>query len=377
MGTLLHDPRTSRWLRIAFIVVVLAIAFWLPTYFDQFRVFQLTRMIYLGITLLGLNLLVGYTGLISLGHIAFVAVGAYTSAILLTDAPGVPYLLHLPIAAAITFLFGYVLGFPALRLQGLYLALLTLAIAIATPPLLKRFDSVTGGSMGLGVSRPAAPEWTGLADDQYLYYIVLLTAILLAVLAWNLLRSRVGRAMIAIRENEIAAESMGVHLQTVKTITFGWSAMYAGISGVFATWLVEFVSPDSFTIVQSIEFLAGVVVGGLASLTGGFIGGAFLVFIPNFANELSSNQGTPGIIFGAIIVLTMYIAPTGLVGLFRRGWGALLRRTAPEDAGPGAAGDQPEPLEEDAEADGAVTVGGSSDEAASGARTSGEGRGAL
>ena len=180
-----------------------------PFFFGPYRVSQFTLALIYAVAVLGLNLLVGYSGQISLGHGAFFALGAYTCAILL-DRTGIHYLLTIPAAGLMCFIAGFALGLPALRLRGLYLALVTLAIAIATPVLIRRFDSLTGGSQGIAVEQPAAPGWSGLADDQYLYFLSLVVAVPLFWFAAGVVRRDVGRALIAMRDDETAAKTMGV-----------------------------------------------------------------------------------------------------------------------------------------------------------------------
>lgn len=297
-------------------VAALGVLVYLPFYFAPFRVFQFTMVLVYAVALLGLNLLIGHGGQISLGHGAFFAVGAYATAILLSRHD-IPYLATLPVAAALTFVLGLALGVPALRLRGLYLALVTLAIAVFLVPLLKRFESLTGGSMGLSTVKPAAPGWSGLADDQWLYFLALALAMVAFLAARNVLRSRAGRALHAIRENEAAAEVLGVRLAFYKTLVFAWSAMFAGAAGSVYTWMIGYVSPDSFPVTLSITLLAGLVIGGLGSLSGPVYGAIFVMFVPNLAQDL--NKAAPGVIFGLLIILVMYVAPTGLAGLARRG----------------------------------------------------------
>ncbi|MEV6217106.1 branched-chain amino acid ABC transporter permease [Nocardia sp. NPDC051833] len=302
--------------RTALVLTALAVAVCVaPFQLAPFYTFQLSMVMVYAIALLGLNLLVGYTGQISLGHGAFFGAGAYVAAGMMHhwDAP---YLAALPAAAAVTFLFGVAVGIPALRLHGLYLALVTLAIAVFLVPLLKRFDAVTGGSMGLTVTKPSAPAWTGLAEDQWLYFLAAATAALSFAAVAGLLRSRVGRALRAIRDNEIVAEMMGVRLAVYKTLAFAWSAMLAGIAGCVYTWVIAYVSPDSFTVALSITLLAGIVVGGLGSLWGAVLGAAFVMYVPSLAQDV--NDAAPGVIFGIVVIGLMYLAPTGLAGLLAR-----------------------------------------------------------
>ncbi|WP_278265970.1 branched-chain amino acid ABC transporter permease [Nocardia sp. AG03] len=294
------------------ITALLVTAVAAPFQLVPFHTFQLAMAMIYAVTLLGLNLLVGHTGQISLGHGAFFAVGAYTAAIAIQHGD-LPYLATIPIAAAVTFVLGFALGIPALRLRGLYLALVTLAIAIFLVPLLKRFDGLTGGSMGLTVTKPVPPERTGLAEDQWLYFLALATTVVSFVLVAGMLRSRVGRALHAVRDNEIAAEVLGVNLAHYKTLAFAWSALLAGVAGCVYTWVIAFVSPDSFAVTLSITLLAGLVVGGLGTTWGPLLGGLFVMFVPSLAQDI--NQAAPGVVFGLLIIAVMYLAPRGLAGL--------------------------------------------------------------
>jgi len=304
--------RPARWTFAAVLAVALIYA---PFYFVPFRNFQLTLVLVYAVALLGLNLLVGYSGQISLGHGAFFAIGAYATAILMYRGL-VPYPVTLVVAAVLCFALGFALGVPALRLRGLYLAVVTLSIGLFLQPFLKRFGSLTGGAMGLTIPKPEPPAWSGLAPDQWLYFLALLVAAVTFALVWCLMRSRVGRALLAIRENETAAEVMGVRLAFYKTFAFAWSAMLAGIAGAVYTWVIGFVSPDSFTIVLSITLLAGIVVGGLGSMSGAVFGALFVEFVPSVSQDV--NEAAPGIIFGLLIIVVMFAAPTGFAGLLRR-----------------------------------------------------------
>ncbi|MFX0577324.1 branched-chain amino acid ABC transporter permease [Nocardia nepalensis] len=297
------------------VLALLAVACCAPFQLAPFYTFQLSMALVYAVALLGLNLLVGQTGQISLGHGAFLAIGAYTTAILL-DRWDTPHIATLPVAAGVTFVLGFALGIPALRLRGLYLALVTLAIAIFLVPLLKRFATLTGGSMGLTVSKPEPPQWSGLAEDQWLYFLALVVAAVSFLFVAGVLRSRVGRALNAIRDHETAAEVMGVRPAHYKTLAFAWSAMFAGVAGCVYTWVIAYVSPDSFATGLSITLLAGLVVGGLGSLWGPLLGGLFVMYVPTLAQDV--NQAAPGVVFGLLLIAVMYLAPTGLAGLAGR-----------------------------------------------------------
>ncbi|MFB9889880.1 branched-chain amino acid ABC transporter permease [Planobispora takensis] len=324
VGQVAGDRRRAwPWPRVT-LTALAAAACLVPFLLEPYRVFQLTMVLVHGIALLGLNLLVGHGGRVSLGHGAFLAVGAYGSAIMTTSL-GVPYPLTLPVCALVTFGAGLALGRPALRLSGPYLAVVTFAVAVVVPLVIKRFGAVTGGSMGLSTPVPVAPSWTGLADDQWLYLLVLAVAVGAFAVARNLVESRAGRALAAGRENPAAAEVLGVRLDSHRTLAFGWSAMYAGVAGTLYAWVVGFVSPDSFTVTLSVVLLAAVVVGGPGSLLGPLLGGAFITFVPAVAQR--AGDALPGIVSGVLIVVVVCFAPTGLAGLLRMAAGAVTRRT--------------------------------------------------
>jgi branched-chain amino acid transport system permease protein len=306
---------SSKRMRMAGWGLVIVLAVLLPFFFGSYRVGQFTQAMSLAIAVLGLNLLVGYSGQISLGHGAFFALGAYTSAISIADL-GVPYLLTLPLAGLVCALAGFLVGLPALRLRGLYLALVTLGLAIATPQIIKRADGLTGGTQGLSVEKVAAPAWSGLADDQWLYFVTLVVAAVMFVLAAFLVRGRVGRALVAIRENEIAARTMGVDLARFKTGTFAVSAAYAGVGGALFTLPIGFLAPESFPLALSFAFLAAIVVGGLATIAGALFGALFIEFVPVYAADV--DEALAGVIYGGVLILFMYLLPGGVMGLIRK-----------------------------------------------------------
>jgi len=314
---------SAQRMRMAAWGVAVVLAVLLPFFFGSYRVGQFTQALSLGIAVLGLNLLVGYSGQISLGHGAFFALGAYASAISIDDL-GVPYLLTLPLAGIVCGIAGFLLGLPALRLRGLYLALVTLGLAIATPQIIKRADGLTGGTQGLGVDKVTAPAWSGLADDQWLYFVTLAVTAVMFMLAAFLVRGRVGRALVAIRDNEIAARTMGVDLARFKTGTFAISAAYAGVGGALFTLPIAFLAPESFPLALSFAFLAAIVVGGLATIAGALFGALFIEFVPVYAADV--DEALAGVIYGGVLILFMYLAPGGVMGLIRKASGVTGRR---------------------------------------------------
>ena len=297
--------------------VALAVALILPFTLTNFRLFQFSQVFIYAIALLGLNILTGFNGQISLGHGAFYAVGAYTTAIMI-DQWSVPYGWTIPAAGVICLVAGFLFGIPALRLEGLYLALATFALALAVPQILKYFEHWTGGSQGIVLSKPKAPWGLTITPDQWLYFLCLAVLVVLFALAANLLRGRTGRAIVAIRDNAIAAQSMGINTALYKSLTFGVSAAYTGVAGALSAVTIAYVAPDSFDVFRSITFLVGVVVGGLASISGAIFGALFIQFVPNWAQDIS--KAAPWAIFGVFLIVFMYVMPFGIAGAIRLLW---------------------------------------------------------
>jgi len=316
---------TATW-RLIGLAALLAFALVLPFFISNYRTFQFTLALAYAIALLGLNMLTGFNGQISLGHGAFYAIGAYVAAILM-DKFGVPYYATLPVAGFVCLVVGFLFGLPALRLEGLYLALATFALGVAMPQILKykHFEEFTGGVQGIVIVKPDPPDFLAaiVNQDQWLYYFTLAVVILMFVIGWNLLRGRIGRAMIAIRDQPIAASAMGINTSLIKSLTFGVSAMYTGIAGALGAIAIQFVAPDSFNIFLSISFLVGLVIGGLGMISGAFYGALFIQFIPNIADQIS--KAAPWAIFGIFLIVFMYVMPIGVAGFLRVTLGRLQR----------------------------------------------------
>jgi branched-chain amino acid transport system permease protein len=306
-------PVYWRWLGL---LAMAAIALPLPFILKNFFIFQLTLAMIYAIAILGLNLLTGFNGQFSLGHSAFYAIGAYTAAILM-DQYNVAYYWTLPIAGIACFIAGFLFGLPALRLEGIYLALATFALAIAMPQILKLspLEHWTGGVQGIVLIKPNAPFGLPLNPDQWLFFFVFGVALILFICAYNLVRSRTGRAMKSIRDNPVAAKTMGVNLSLYKSLTFGVSALYTGIAGALGGIAVQFVAPDSFTFGLSVALFVGLVVGGVGSISGALFGAWFVLFVPNIAEQVS--KGLAGAVYGVILVLLIYLMPFGFAGLVR------------------------------------------------------------
>jgi branched-chain amino acid transport system permease protein len=328
---------TSIW-----IVLLVVAGFLVPVFskatglITSFTFLQLSLMLVFAIAVLGLNLLTGFNGQISLGHGAFFAVGAYVAAIMI-DQGNLPYWLTLPAAALVCFIVGYLFGFPALRLEGHYLALATFALAIAVPQMLKyrHLEPLTNGVQGINLIKPDAPFGLPFTPDQWMYLVVLATAVVMFWLARNLLHSRIGRAMMAIRDQALAADTMGIDSARVKTITFGISALFTGVAGALHAIIFEFVSPDSFRFELSIALLVGAVVGGIATLPGALIGGMFIQVVEKYADAATKAiaksvhlpiELEPWTIYGIMLIALMYLMPTGIAGGLASLWARLTQQ---------------------------------------------------
>ena len=316
-----------RRLLIAAAVIVGLVA---PLVVANFTIFQLTMVMIYGLAILGLNLLTGFNGQFSLGHSAFYGIGAYTAAILMSGSAELSYYWTLPCAGAVCFVVGILLGLPALRLQGLYLALATFALAVALPQLLKShvLEGLTGGVQGIVIDKPDPPLGLPINADQWLYYFTLAVLLVMFAAAAGLVRSRTGRAIMAIRDHPIAASAMGINTARYKTLTFGVSALYTGVAGALGAIVVQFVAPDSFSFLLSVNFLVGLIVGGIGSIPGSLFGGVFVLFVPNIAEKVST--GLSGAVYGIILLLLIFLMPSGAAGFVRRtaAWLARLRHTS-------------------------------------------------
>jgi branched-chain amino acid transport system permease protein len=307
---------------------------------SEFRLGEFTFVAIYFVALLGLNLLTGYNGQISLGHGAFMGIGAYVTTVATLGRPGLELagknppdwlpmgdgmrpVLTIPIAFALTGVIGFLFGLPALRLAGVSLALATFAMAVSLPALAKKFENVTGGGGGVNLPLPHTPFGWDISAKRWLYYEAWVTAAILFVLAWLLVRGRVGRAWRAIRDGEIAAAASGVNPAAYKTLAFAVSSAYAGAAGSLLAIQISFVNPDTFPISLSVLLLASVVIGGLASLSGVVFGAVLLEFLPIYAQEPPllpfsfAKEATP-VLFGILLILIVFVLPGGVAGAFRR-----------------------------------------------------------
>jgi branched-chain amino acid transport system permease protein len=323
-GSLLATIR-AHWVLVAVLALwLLAIGGGKAGLISNYTFLQFNLAIMYAIAVLGLNLLTGFNGQISLGHGAFLAIGGYVTAVLMARF-GWPYWATLPAAALFCFVVGYLFGLPALRLEGHYLALATFALAIAVPQLLKykHIEDLTGGVQGINLRRVRAPFDLPLTPDQWMFCVVLAVAVIMFWLARNLLTSRTGRALMAIRDHSMAANTMGINLAQYKATTFGISALYTGVAGALYALISEGVAPDSFRLELSITLLVGMVVGGIASLPGAVIGGVFVQVIEKYSDAVARKIGAslhlpidiePWTIYGIVLIALVYLMPTGIAG---------------------------------------------------------------
>lgn len=307
---------------ILIIISLIAGLLILPFLLSSYRVSQVSQYLVFVIAVLGLNMLSGYNGQISLGHGAFFGIGAYTTAILISHF-GFNYALTIPLAGLTCMTAGFMIGFPALRLSGHYLALATFGLALALPQMLKYkgIETWTGGAQGVILQRPNAPFEMSLFgsvldSDRWIYWITVLVSIMILIFFWSLLGGRIGRALIAIRDHPTAASTMGINLSVYKSTAFAVSAACTGMAGSLAAISTGFTAPDSFPVALSISLLVGAVIGGISTVWGAFIGGLFVQIVPEMAHELSDSA--PGVIYGALLLFIVYLMPDGVMGAVNR-----------------------------------------------------------
>ncbi len=309
---ILHQGRDiSSVTKIFMAMALIALAALLPVFAKGFVLFQATQIMIFAIAILGLNLLVGFSGQLSLGHGAFFAVGAYAAAILMAQFE-LHYSLAIVAAGIITFVFGFLFGLPALRLEGVYLAMATFSLAVAMPQVIKLsiLEHWTGGSQGIAIDKPQAPFGLSINENQWLYLITLIATSVLYLVAKNITSSRTGLALLAVKENPVAARAMGVNESVYKTLAFGVSAGFNGIAGSLSAMAVQYIAPESFTFYLSAAILVGLVVGGVGWLPGAFFGALFVLLVPNLAESVS--KGLSGAVYGSFLIALIFFMPSGL-----------------------------------------------------------------
>ncbi len=294
-----------------------------PWFVSNYHAYQFALVGIYFIALLGLNILTGYSGQISLGHGAFMGLGAYTTAIL-TMHHGWNDLATIPVAGLVAGGGGYLFGLPALRLAGVYLALATFALPISLASLEKHFNHFTGGGPGIIMHLPHSELGLHTTPSRWLYWLTWAIAGVLLVCAWLFVRGRTGRSLRSVHHSEIAAAASGVNVAAAKTLAFGVSAFYAGVAGSLLAIAVGFVNPDTFPLSLSILLLTGVVVAGLGTLTGTIVGALFIEFVPIWSQNVS--QDAPAVIYGLILIALLLVLPVGAAGLLGRAFRGLRRR---------------------------------------------------
>jgi branched-chain amino acid transport system permease protein len=306
-------------------VVGLVVVFGIPLTTDTFQTFQFANVAVFVVAIIGLNLLTGYSGQISLGNGAFMAVGGYTTALMVRRL-GVPYGATIPLGGLLAAVAGFLIGIPALRLRGIYLALATFALALAVTPVLNNFDDFTGGHNGINLKPAMAPLGLDLSNEQWLYFLCWGVAGVLFLPARWLVGSRTGRAWMAVRDSETAATASGISLAGYKTLAFAISAFYAGVAGSLQAIVLTYINPDSYSLNLSLSLLIGAVVGGLGNIWGPLLGGLVVVWLPYYAERAAglhvgslSFGGKPDIGFGILLLIVVFFAPAGLAGLVGRG----------------------------------------------------------
>jgi branched-chain amino acid transport system permease protein len=334
-------PRPVFWARVVIGAVLAFAALYAPWYFQPVDNKVLSQALYLAVAAMGLNLLTGFSGQVSIGHGAFFGVGAFTTAILMVDH-GWTFEATIPIAALLTGTFGFLVGFPALRVRGLYLALVTLGLAVLFPQVASKYVK---GSGGIALVQPRRREFSslldGLADDQWKYYVCLTAVVVLFFAAWNLTRARPGRAMVAVREQELAAVTVGVNLSATKLWTFALSAAYAGVAGSLSVMVDGSANATNPALYfrLSIEFLVALVIGGTATILGPLVGALIVVLLRrNTEGLIEGKEVLSPAIFGGALILLVYVLPDGVVGGIRRVFARMGTRRPPAEVAP-----EPEP----------------------------------
>jgi branched-chain amino acid transport system permease protein len=290
-----------------------------PWAIEEYWLAQLTFVLIYAIVGLGLMLLAGFTGLFSLGHAAFLGVGAYTEAIMVNA--GIPFPIAIACAGLLSAAVGMVVGLPALRVKGIYLGMATLAFGFIVEEIMARWEGLTGGNAGMVVNYPTLFGWDFGTTNAF-YFLCLLITIGATLGIVNLMRSPTGRAFVAIRDSEISAQSMGIHLARYKTLSFAISAALAGIGGALYAHKIQFLSPEQFSIIQSIDLLLLVVIGGLGSIHGAFLGAIFLIVMPQLIalgkdflpTAIGQAAGLQGTVYGLVLIAFVLFEPMGLYG---------------------------------------------------------------
>ncbi|TQM62245.1 branched-chain amino acid transport system permease protein [Humibacillus xanthopallidus] len=315
--TIIEGSRRHWALRALGVVAVVAVLL-LASQAQAFRVGQFTNVFIIAIAIVGLNLVTGHTGLLSIGHSAFFGLGAYTTGVLVARYDAAP-MTTIPVAVVLSFVLGLLVGLPSLRIKGLYLALVTLTVGVSFPEIIRRAEELTGGAAGLVVRSAslAPPAWTGLGRAQRGIWMFWVSAAVLLLVMWlsrNLVRSRFGLGMRSTRDHEIAAAASGVRVARTKILAFGVSGAITGLAGSLFTMYIGALSPDgSFTLLKSIELVTGLVLGGIATQLGPVVGAVAVVFLPQLTGAFSTGP-LSGVVFGVVLIAIVFVMPEGIVG---------------------------------------------------------------
>jgi len=283
----------------------------LPLFLGKYSVFLLSLLAVYALVSLGLNLLMGYTGHIAAGHAGFLALGAYFTSIVGESVQWLPCPVILILSGIFTGIIGFILGIPILRLKGFYIAMATLAFGVVVSEVILQWSSLTGGDDGFSVPTAQIAGFA-LDSDYKLFYLIIPVTIIMTILAKNLVNGYIGRAFIALRESEIAAQTIGIDLAKYKTIAFAISAFYTGVAGGLFAYLITYLSPDAFTIELSMDFIAMIVIGGMGSILGSIIGAVILTGMQQILAGLLDLQI---LIFGISLIVFMIFMPRGISGM--------------------------------------------------------------
>ncbi len=350
-----HSRAHRVWQLVGYGLIVGATLF-VATSQPSYQLLNFSKVVAYAVAILGINIVTGYSGQISLGHSAFFGIGAYTTAYLVADK-GWPFLATIPIAALLGLVIGFLVGLPALRIQGLYLALVTLAIAAVFPVIVKMdaLNTITGGSNGKPVSIDwQKPGWFSLdvSNEAWEFLVVAAIGAVMFLLASNMVRSRVGRAIVALRDNPIGAVTSGISLSQWKTGAFAVSAAYGAVAGALFTMVIPIVSPESVGFALAFQLITGLVLGGLATISGSFVGGLTMVFLPYYSASWAGNKSflffdpvdsglLANVLYGALLIAAMFVMPGGIISFVRNLRSRLVRITPQAPTTPPSGGESP------------------------------------
>lgn len=303
---------------------VAVILFFVPLFATPFTNLQLSLIVAYGVAILGLDVLTGHAGQASLGQSAFFGLGAYATAVGFEH--GWPAIAGLAVAIGLSGLIGVLAAVPAVRLRGFAFGIITLALPVVAVPLAVRLQSLTGGSQGLATDSVRAPAWSGLADDQWRYYVIVVVGAIAFLLVRNLLVGRIGRGLASVRTNETMAAATGVPVQRYKVLAFTVAALCGGVAGWLYLVAVQFISPDSLQLTLAISLLASLVVGGIRSRLGALIGAAFYVLVPDITDKLT--PGRSYLVSGVVLLVVLFFFRGGIAGALKLGASRVARAVA-------------------------------------------------